>query len=110
MNYVLLDSFISSCQTSHSLCSESEDQRDLSHISLVDCLENKFSREASTQTYLALSYVWGLPSQPAYCKSNINTHDESSFFDTAPLTIRDAMDEVRKLNRRYLWVDKSCIE
>ena len=63
--------------------------------------------------YLALSYVWG------HGKTFRNTEDLrrdlevegglSKRLEELPETIKDAMDLVRELGERYLWVDSLCI-
>lgn len=63
--------------------------------------------------YLALSYRWGRS------KTLLNTKDISADLETeagllkrleeVPKTIKDAMNLVRDLGERYLWVDSLCI-
>jgi hypothetical protein len=60
--------------------------------------------------YFALSYPWGSQRQQLILTKN-NT---SSLYATRGIknpsrTIRDAMDLVKKLSERYLWVDALCI-
>ena len=63
--------------------------------------------------YLALSYVWG------GSKALLNTKENKADFETEsgllnkleelPRTIIDAIDLVRELGERHLWVDSLCI-
>ena len=52
--------------------------------------------------YIALSYVWGGVTQKSF--------QLGASLRSLPRTIEDAMDYVRILNRRYLWVDSVCID
>ncbi|KAF8856288.1 HET-domain-containing protein [Acephala macrosclerotiorum] len=65
------------------------------------------------EPYVALSYVWGLTKNYTTEISNIRIHQQQgsleTFLDEIPKVIRDAMDLVRRLGLRYLWVDSLCI-
>lgn len=67
----------------------------------------------SGQQYVALSYVWGdVPSSYATMENLPMLLETGSFTKptiTLPQLILDAMDLVRDLHLRYLWVDKFCI-
>jgi len=52
---------------------------------------------------MALSYVWGGVVQPSYQLG-------SQMPGNLPQTIQDAIDLVRTLGKRYLWVDSLCID
>lgn len=54
--------------------------------------------------YLALSYIWGL-SLPRKSSLGINSFPS----DHVPQVIEDAMEVTKKLQYRYLWVDRYCI-
>jgi hypothetical protein len=60
-----------------------------------------------------LSYVWGLRKNYTTDISNIRIHQQQGSLETyladIPEVIRDAMDLVRRLGLRYLWVDSLCI-
>jgi hypothetical protein len=63
--------------------------------------------------YVALSYVWGSKKNYTTDISNIRVHQQQgsleTFLSEIPRVIRDAMDLVRRLGFRYLWVDSLCI-
>jgi hypothetical protein len=50
--------------------------------------------------YVALSYVWGLPSN----------HGEQDRANQYPKTIQDAIHVYKKFGYKYLWVDRYCID
>ena len=60
-----------------------------------------------------MSYVWGLKKNYTTDTLNIRVHQQQGSLETSlreiPLVIRDAMDLVRRLGLRYLWVDSLCI-
>ncbi|KAN0089200.1 HET domain containing protein [Hyaloscypha variabilis] len=65
------------------------------------------------EPYVALSYVWGLTKNYTTDISNIRVHQQQGSLETflgkIPKVIRDAMELVRRLGLRYLWVDSLCI-
>lgn len=84
------------------------------NIQLID-VEDMMIISATTQyRYLALSYVWGgYDSFAATTKTRDSLGQKeglSKHMDEIPQTIKDAMDVVRGLGERYLWVDRLCIE
>lgn len=84
------------------------------NIQLID-VEDMMIIPATTQyRYLALSYVWGgYDSFAATTKTRDSLGQTKGLIectDEIPQTIKDAMDLVRRLGERYLWVDRLCIE
>lgn len=83
-------------------------------IQLID-VEDLMIVPATTQIrYLALSYVWG---EHDSFKTTTKTSESlgqkgglGKQMNEIPQTIKDAMEVVRKLGERYLWVDRLCIE
>ncbi|CAF9932643.1 MAG: hypothetical protein HETSPECPRED_008410 [Heterodermia speciosa] len=110
VDFKFLASLIAHCQGSHALCTQLEDRNSLPYLYLIDCAEEKVVREHPGQDYLALSYVWGSGSQAKSKAALRNTLPEYSFsFSEASPTVQDAVRVVRNLGRKYLWVDKYCI-
>jgi hypothetical protein len=75
-------------------------------ISLIDVHTRRVvpypGRQSEPCDFLALSYVWGKSMQPSVLKSGRLPR-------TIPLTISDSMTVVKRLGKRYLWVDSICI-
>jgi hypothetical protein len=73
----------------------------------IDCNTGVIKPIENGDHYFALSYVWGTAKstvsdkKPAYLSQVPN--------DTSQV-IRDAMEVVKQLGKRYLWVDKYCID
>ncbi|KXT00870.1 hypothetical protein AC578_959 [Pseudocercospora eumusae] len=79
---------------------------------LIDVLDNCIvETDVEDYRYLALSYVWGGP-QPLqlllYNKQQLLSKN-SLLRCEVPATIADAIELVRRLGERYLWVDALCI-
>jgi hypothetical protein len=73
---------------------------------LIDC-QTMMVIAATSQPYLALSYVWG--------RAMFDTHNEYSgpegvLPENLPSTIADAISVTKRLGYRYLWVDKYTID
>lgn len=87
------------CLHGHSRCKRSTIPASaLPYIVLIDCNQGKTMKLTLEEEYMTLSYVWG------------TKQAQTQSLDEAPLTIRDAMQVVRKLGKRYLWVDRYCID
>lgn len=83
-------------------------------IHLID-VESLMIVAATTQyRYLALRYVWGEHDSFATTTKTIKSLGRKGglgkYMNEIPKTIKDAMDVVRKIGERYLWVDRLCIE
>jgi Heterokaryon incompatibility protein (HET) len=75
----------------------------------IDCINRTIVPISWDDQFIALSYVWGKEEQN---QSEVN-ESEGLLRDLprqCPQTIEDAMIVVRKLERRYLWVDRYCID
>ena len=63
--------------------------------------------------YVALSYVWGsgrsFTAREGNFKDLLRFDEFRRYLPSLPRTIRDAIELVRALGERYLWVDALCI-
>ncbi|KAF2252022.1 HET-domain-containing protein [Trematosphaeria pertusa] len=75
------------------------------------CLVAAFPRAK----YVALSYVWGCGSISASTTNEnfVKLQERGGLYDpstvTLPRTIRDAIELVRSVGERYVWIDRFCI-
>lgn len=78
---------------------------------LIDVEQHKLVEPGPDVKYVALSYVWGGQGQFDSRLSNISTLKSQGALSTAPLarTAQVAIDIVRQLGERYLWIDSLCI-
>lgn len=112
VDYQSICSQMGYCSSQHAVCTP--DQAKPSGVQtilgftipdlLIDCIQEEIVRANPGDQYMALSYVWG-------ARRN-QENDASHVFSlsTSPLTIRDAAQVVRNLGRRFLWVDRYCID
>ena len=82
-------------------------------LTLVDVKMECLDEMPSNTKYIALSYVWGgvksFQNVMKRRKDLYVSHSISVANEAIPLTIRDAIQLVRDLGERYLWVDSLCI-
>ncbi|KAF2667953.1 HET-domain-containing protein [Microthyrium microscopicum] len=98
------------CSSHHRVCQEREN---LSiGLKLIDCETYHIVAAREDTAYVALSYVWGTPSERSRDLSVEDVGRDPIDTDTPKYsrTIRDAMYATRALGHRYLWVDKHCID
>ncbi|KAK1855402.1 tol protein [Colletotrichum chrysophilum] len=99
------------CERYHnSSCSGTK--RTTKGLRLIDCHSSVVVPASSQEKYVALSYVWGLPSVE---DSAPEKNSPDCLHDTPPLadlpaTISDAMKVTIDMGFDYLWVDKFCID
>lgn len=73
---------------------------------VIDCFSIKVVSADPSCPYVALSYVWGEEAGGGEKKGfKTDLRDQR-----LPRTIRDAMNVVRVLGMKYLWVDRYCID
>jgi hypothetical protein len=85
----------------------------LTDFRVIDTFQECLTSLPPGATYLALSYVWGKSEAPQVqlCQSNLDLLKQSITDTVIPLprTITDAIEVCRKLDQRYLWIDRLCI-
>lgn len=112
MNLERVRSWIDDCESTnngiHKKCRHHAQSRDLKS-KVIDCLTRKIVPMTEGMRYVTLSYMWGKPQQDDdETASQEETGD--SLPANAPKTIEDAVFVVLKLQERYLWVDRFCIQ
>jgi hypothetical protein len=81
-------------------------QRQTLSLKLIDVHSGQIGIVQGHPDYIALSYVWGQGTN-----EEETTAQSSGYVPLNPAqTIKDAMLFVRRLRKRYLWVDKYCID
>jgi hypothetical protein len=114
----LIRDWLDSCINTHgSACGRQArfdtDGSNVQSLLLVDVQNQCLVNAPPDCEYIALSYVWG---KRAFFKTTLQNFKELQtvgslidFRDVIPKTVRDAMDMVRLVSERYLWVDSLCI-
>jgi hypothetical protein len=127
-----LKMWLDRCTKSHTKCKLAIDIRNSTkeHLAalkgtgqfrLVDVWRNAIVQSDQLQPhikYFALSYVCGTMTKPSLTtdvldgQQGLSDHDKRTSIPLRhlPRTIKDAMELVRRLEERYLWVDVLCID
>ncbi|MAB46845.1 MAG: hypothetical protein CMN67_15775 [Sphingomonadaceae bacterium] len=101
--YETVKNWINLCQVMHTKVCMINGPSTVRYQKLIDC-QTRTLVPAKDHPYVALSYVWG--SIPEIFKFT----DVSEQLPTKiPRTIEDAITVTQKLDFRYLWVDRYCI-
>jgi hypothetical protein len=105
VNYDRIQDWLRRCDEKHTGTCCRRPCADPVEISCVDCYTREIVPVRPDDEYIALSYVWGSRSVPEPPTGNKLPVDEK-----LSLVIRDAMTVVRRLGKRYVWVDQYCID
>ena len=102
VDYELIKTQLNHCIDRHSLCKQKEiPTLEMQFILLIDCVQGRVVKRTLEDDYITLSYVWGTQQ---LCSENYGPLNFSP--GKAPLTVRDAVQVVQSLGRKYLWVDR----
>ncbi|KAH7397632.1 heterokaryon incompatibility protein-domain-containing protein [Cadophora sp. MPI-SDFR-AT-0126] len=99
-NYEIVKDWINLCRNHHTMSCSVGDAPSIPSLRLIDCKTGELV-PATNHPYVALSYVWGLSSE--------TSKEPDKLPDDLPCTIKDAMTVTNRLDFRYLWVDRYCI-
>lgn len=100
--YETVKKWINLCQVMHTRVCMVKDPSTVRYQKLIDC-QTRTLVPAENHPYVALSYVWG--SIPEI----FTLSDGVQLPTKIPRTIEDAIAVTQKLDFRYLWVDRYCI-
>jgi Heterokaryon incompatibility protein (HET) len=103
-DFDLIKEWLSFCQDHHRQRCALKESTPVPGLKFIDCFTRQIVMATEGMEYLALSYVWG---------PGLTSGDDSlsgPFLpDNIPQTISDALVVTRKLQYRYLWIDRYCI-
>lgn len=74
-------------------------------LTLIKCTTHKLKQKNSTESFIALSYVWG----PSPQENGAESQSTESKPSNLPLSIRDEVQVYKEMCINYLWVDIYCI-
>ena len=102
-----MSSCLNYCVANHGTNCNLQGTRPLNGLRVIDCETRTIITAPPSCQYVALSYVWGLSREdnPAETTDMANV----TTLDGCPKTINDAMAVTKKFNKKYLWVDRYCI-
>lgn len=126
LNYELIKSWLTKCETEHVAICKSDDTKSTSslNIVLIDVSTKTFVRRRPGDRFVALSYVWGkrvqrpgsVSASPRGSGGGTNNHGPTDremnqkLADFIPQTMRDALTFVERIGERYAWIDQLCID
>ena len=119
-NPALIKNWIDTCQKHHgqkcqiTYDSKFEHMINQAYFGVIDVQDMCLSSLPKGTRYVALSYIWGnIPKPFTTSIENVRKLQAprgiESVFSSLSRTIQDAIDLVRELGERYLWVDSICI-
>lgn len=118
-NHALVKSWLDICDGSHrdtcgiEMGADFFNMRSKSYFGVVDVHQMCLTSLPHDRRYVALSYMWGIERRYTTTTRNIISHQEpgglEKIFGRLPKVIQDAIQLVRSLGERYLWVDSLCI-
>lgn len=103
INYKLISRWLETCERNHGNFCQVAQSHELSIIRLIDINRLKLVRyqDVGPCDYLCLSYVWGKSRSPRLAFNDRKVKG-------LPRTIQDALEVVRGLGKRYIWIDMVC--
>ncbi|KAK3385599.1 heterokaryon incompatibility protein-domain-containing protein [Podospora didyma] len=112
VNYASIHQWLKECDAKHTGACRHSKPNPIA-VRCIDCLSpaHEIVRMKPGDDYFALSYVWGAPSRFPTSEAKSGRRGELVLPSTSiPAVITDAMTVVVALGKRYLWVDKYCID
>ncbi len=112
VNMNLINQWMQSCNLRHDSCHlpalKTSREQD---IRLIDVQEYRIISATMIEKYVTLSYVWGPATKPLLTQATLSQCSSAGGLKglKIPRTISDAMQVVKYLGKRYLWVDTLCI-
>lgn len=108
----LVKHWIELCHAEHIECRfEGPAMPKIDNFRLIDIQEQKVISSSQTERYAALSYVWGPTTAPMLTGDTLMRYTSPCGLRQCPIpqSILDAMQLLRELGERFLWVDTLCI-
>ncbi|KAF9561790.1 HET-domain-containing protein [Agrocybe pediades] len=124
VNPALVARWLDLCEKNHGkMCSPRpgplltpENQIGLATFRVVDVIDLCLVDATPETRYITLSYVWGDGFEPGIklTRANADSLYEKGAFRVnegkLPVTIKHAMEMVRKMGQRYIWIDSLCLK
>lgn len=115
IDFKMVKSWLGACDGAHKMCVANEGpfNVDLSFFRCIDVEDMCITPVPIVSQYVALSYKWGeckpflllkLNKDDLFAKDGLRRN-----WNSIPKTIQDAIEFVRSVDCRYLWVDQLCL-
>ncbi|KAF2654477.1 HET-domain-containing protein [Lophiostoma macrostomum CBS 122681] len=115
VDYRPINHWVGLCETAHGCCQiPLHHPKNAERIRLIDVRDYRLVPAysgGSNLSYVALSYVWGKKATGLLTRDNLRRCMSSNGLENLaiPLTIINAIEVVKSIGARYLWVDSLCI-
>jgi hypothetical protein len=115
IHFDILRKWLDICATAHPACRPPVDvahTRSYCDILLIDIVHMRLVQADTSYRYIALSYVNGQATMLKASKENISHLQQDGALnnlDGIATVVLDAIEVVKQLKERYLWVDAPCI-
>lgn len=109
--YIQLRERAQECTNDHKLCPKIEPRKLPYRVIDVEPGATKLVlTHGQHGYYTALSYIWGMPTQPVMAEmKTVDALMKLIDVDALPRTLKDAIIVTRDLGIKYLWIDSLCI-
>lgn len=106
VDFDLISNWLSICDNEHTCHFAYESRPHANRV--IDC-ETRTLVPHNGEDYVALSYVWGKCALPTPEEDNA-VRISKRLPPTVPQTIEDAILITRRIGKRFLWVDRYCVD
>ncbi|KAK0707127.1 heterokaryon incompatibility protein-domain-containing protein [Lasiosphaeria miniovina] len=114
VSYARIRGWLRQCDSKHAGECRRPKSKPKIAVRCIDCISPTHEivqMDLPRDDYFALSYVWGAPSASTTTTTQGGSAAKGRLQPTGiPAVVTDAMQTVAKLGKRYLWVDKYCID
>lgn len=113
VSFGMIKNGLKQCQRKHKKCRRrrAEYMQKIPGMRLIDCrTRTVVPAPKGNVSYAALSYVWGESGQANFGNGSMIQNGSHTLSENLPKTISDAILVTRKLDIRYLWIDRYCIQ
>lgn len=118
VDFDLVKTWIGLCETSHDCknvpLAATRAGRLPEGFMVIDVVENCLVKPDPSCRFFALSYVWGITAPFRTTTQNVDSLRMTGAIDRVrdelSPSVRDAIELVRKIGERFLWVDALCIQ
>lgn len=107
-----MTTWVNDCNKTHESCQRAASRLPTRVLDVSRDHRNVYLHETAPDeegNYVCLSYCWGQAKTIVTDSANFHTHLKGIAIEDLPLTFREAVDVVKKLDYRYLWIDALCI-
>lgn len=107
INLDIVRGWMATCASIHPSHRARPHNHNIQHLRLINCHSLEIVLAATTDKYVALSYVWGDPK--LYSMNEVTVRPNFLAAESLPNVIMDAIKVTLEIGIDFLWVDRYCI-